>query len=488
MLSIFFILFSFTFFTTKICKAEEIDSNSPSLQVNYTIRSKVATVIVEANDNESGIKRILYLKGDIREKSSRWEKLGKDITNTLAFEVSTFGEYTVMVEDMAGNKTLQLISIETEFNAVWISYLEFNDRLKDPATGIVGFTKERFEAMIDEMFDHVVELHMNAVVVHVRPFGDAMYPSEYFPWSKYITGTQGKDPGFDPLEYMVQAAHKRDLEFHAWINPYRVSNNTINITTLAKSNIARKWLTDNYPLNDRNILPYGGALYYNPSSARVQAQIVNGIKEIVENYDVDGIHFDDYFYPSLGANYANNFDSAEYKEYVKEYKAIGNIPKTIADWRRNNVNKLIKKVYTAIKEIDDSVQFGISPGGFLDYLLRDDGYYCDVKTWLSKPGYIDYICPQLYWSFSNSIYPYDKILDRWLSLRTNEDIKVYVGIATYKAGSSEDPIWKNNADVLMNQIEYGRKTGLVSGYIYFRYDYFYKNATQPGVKKLLGIL
>ncbi|MDF2906332.1 MAG: putative secreted protein [Herbinix sp.] len=387
----------------------------------------------------------------------------------------------------AGRMSAQEINKDEEFQAVWISYLEFLDRLKDPKTGKTGFTEERFHKVIDEMFDNVAKMNMNAVVVHVRPYGDAMYPSKYFPWSKYISGTQGKNPGFDPLEYMVSAAHKRGLQFHAWINPYRVTSDTTDLSTLSKDNLARKWLTNNSKKDDRNVLSYGGALYYNPSDNWVQAQIRYGIQEIVENYDVDGIHFDDYFYPTLGSNYKKNFDYKEYEEYNRWCKENGVKAKSIADWRRGNVNRLVKKVYSDIKKINKEVDFGISPGGFLDYLLLNDRYYTDIKTWLSEPGYIDYICPQLYWSFNSKEFPYDKTLDRWLALRTNKDVKMYVGLATYRMGSSLEKEWKD-PNILKNMVEYGRETGIVDGYMHFRYDFFYKKATKKGVANLLELL
>lgn len=375
-----------------------------------------------------------------------------------------------------------------EFNAVWISYLEFNDRLKDPVTGELGFTKERFETVINEMFDNVVALKMDAVIVHVRPFGDAFYPSKNFPWSKYISGTQGVDPGFDPLQYMVEAAHARGLKFHAWINPYRVTSNSTDVALLSKDNMARKWLTDKSKTNDRRVLSFGGSLYYNPADNWTQLLIRDGIEEIVENYDVDGIHFDDYFYPTLGADYKKNFDYPEYRKYYDWCKENAVKIKPIADWRRNNVNRLVKKVYQIVKEKEEDIAFGISPGGFLDYLLMDDRYYCDIKTWLSTPGYVDYIAPQLYWSFHHKTFPYDTTLERWLELRTNPEVKVYVGIAVYKAGSKEEPDWKKDMDLLKKQIEYGRSTGKVDGYLYFRYDYFYKETTRNGVDRLLKIL
>lgn len=388
----------------------------------------------------------------------------------------------------ASSKIAYAAEEEEELNAVWISYLEFMDRLKDPVTGKDGFTKERFETVVNEMFDNAAAMKMNAVIVHVRPFGDAFYPSEYFPWSRFISGTQGVDPGFDPLRYMVSAAHERGLEFHAWINPYRVTSNSTDLTLLSKDNQARKWLTDKSKTNDRRVLTYGGSLYYNPADTWTGLLIRDGIQEIVENYDVDGIHFDDYFYPTLGTNYKKVFDYLEYEDYVEWCKENQVKVKTIADWRRDNVNKLIKKVYRNIKEQDEDLKFGISPGGFLDYLVMDDRYYCDINTWLSKPGYVDYIAPQLYWSFSHSQYPFDKTLDRWLTLCTNPDVKVYVGIAVYKAGSNEEAAWKKDPDQLKKQIEYARETGRTGGFMYFRYDYFYKTAMQAGVNRLLNIL
>jgi uncharacterized lipoprotein YddW (UPF0748 family) len=377
---------------------------------------------------------------------------------------------------------------EHEFNAVWISYLEFLDRLKDPNTGELGFTEERFHDVINEMFDNVVEMNMNAVVVHVRPFGDAMYPSDYFPWSQYISGKQGKDPGYDPLQYMVEAAHDRGLEFHAWVNPYRVTNNTTDVKTLSKDNQVTRWLTNKTPYDDRHVLTFGNAIYFNPADLWVQSLIRKGIEEIVTNYDVDGIHFDDYFYPSLGSNYKKNFDFPEYQDYLLECEDNKIKPLSIVTWRRENVNRMIKRTYETIKRIDENIKFGISPAGYLDNLYLNDRYYIDINTWLSKTGYVDYICPQLYWSFSHSIYPFDDIMERWLALKTNENIKMYIGIATYRAGSNLEPDWKNNPDVLKNMIEYGRKNGQIDGYFHFRYDFFYKKATQEGVTRMLEIL
>ncbi|WMJ88166.1 family 10 glycosylhydrolase [Anaerocolumna sp. MB42-C2] len=459
-----------------------IDTALPTLSLNYTVANQKAIITYNAKDTTSGISSIKYLKGNITDISSDKWSSAKDVTGTGKFTVTASGDYSVLATDKAGNSVIKVINIVLEFRAVWISYLEFMNYGKE------GFTETGFESTIDKMFDKVVDMNMNAVVVHVRPFGDAMYNSSYFPWSRYASGTQGKDPGFDPLEYMVKAAHERGLQIHAWLNPYRVTTASTDYTKLSKDNPARVWHDDKDESNDRNVLSYAGNLYYNPASKEVQTLITNGVKEIVQNYDVDGIHFDDYFYPSLGSSYATNFDAPEYKTYVSDCKDSNKTALSIADWRRNNVNTLVKGIYSSIKKIDTSVQFGISPGGFYDSLTSNLGYYVDYKTWLSSDKYIDYICPQIYWTFSHSSYPFDKTLDKWLSFRTSSTVKMYVGIATYKAGSTLEKDWKNNTSELKDQVEYSRETGKVDGFIFFRYDFFNNKTTKPGVDKLLEIM
>ncbi|MDF2588637.1 MAG: hypothetical protein K0S41_2478 [Anaerocolumna sp.] len=469
--------------TLQVINVTNIDKVQPTISLNYTVMNRAATITTDTSDDESGIASISYLKGKVTSLTDeKWSTKAKDVTKTANFKVTSAGNYSVKVTDKAGNQYVEVINVVLEFKAVWISYLEFLTYGKN------GYTQASFESAIDKMFDNVASMNMNAVVVQVRPFGDAMYDSSYFPWSRYISGTQGVDPGFDPLEYMVEAAHERGLQFHAWLNPYRVTTASTDYSKLSKDNPARVWHDDKDTSNDRNVLAFDGSLYYNPAVKEVQTLITNGIKEIVNNYEVDGIHFDDYFYPVLGSKYATTFDNVEYDAYVKESKAKVQAPLSIADWRRNNVNTLVKNVYKSIKDIDSTVQFGISPGGFIDSLSSYAGYYVDIKTWLSKDGYIDYICPQIYWSFSHSSYPYDKTLDKWLSYRTSSSVKMYVGIATYKAGSSLEADWKNDPDVLRNQVEYGRDTGKVDGFIFFRYDFFYNSVTKPGVDSLLEIM
>jgi len=447
---------------------KNIDAVSPDLTVTSEQGRDAYSVTFSGKDDVSKVVTLYYVEGAYASLNDSVWKRAKSYTNNATLSLKE-GKYTFAAVDEAGNSRVAIRRFgesdtsEEEFRAVWISYLEFKS---------TGYTEKEFREHIETIFNEVAERNMNAVVVHVRPFGDAMYESDYFPWSKYVSGTQGKDPGFDPLEIMVEEAHARGLEFHAWLNPYRVTSGSTNVSTLSKDNPARKYRTDSSKSNDRYVLSYSGNLYYNPSIKQVQSLIINGIKEIVRNYDVDGIHFDDYFYPSLGKNFTSNFDAKEYENYKKAQIAQDDSYLSISDWRRENVNTLVKNVYSAIKKINPEVVFGISPGGFMDALTADDKYYVDFETWLGHDGYIDYLCPQLYWSNDHSIYPYNDILDRFLDVPRNPDVKFYVGVAAYKAGlKTEGTAWYKNAYVLRNMIRYARNTENVDGFILYRYEY-----------------
>ena len=354
---------------------------------------------------------------------------------------------------------------------MWISYIEFQAYLNT-------YTKNQksFREFIGHLYDNCVSNHMNAVIVHVRPFGDALYDSDYFPWSKYISGTQGKNPGFDPLPIMISEAHKRNLEFHAWLNPYRVSFDT-SYSKLASDNPAVKW--HNSSSQKRNVLSYGGKLYYNPSKPEVRELIINGVKEIVQKYDVDGIHFDDYFYPSFTSNNVKTaFDATEYNAYKKAQKAAGQSYQSIYNWRRDNVNQLVSGVYQAVKSIKPKVEFGISPAGNIDNLKSNTSYYVDIDTWLSKAGYVDYIMPQIYWGFTHKSAAYDKVLDRWVKLNSAGIVDLHIGIGVYKVGMAKSSSysdwkeWQQDSNLLVKQIEYARKSGKVKGFAFFSYEYF----------------
>lgn len=381
-----------------------------------------------------------------------------------------------------------------ELKAMWISFLEIKETAK---------TEAEFKALIDKMYDDSVDLGMNSVLVQVRPYADALYPSDYFPWSSFVSGTQGVSVDYDPLEYMVSAAHKRGLEFHAWINPYRVTkaipadiNGNITeeaikqaMDSLSSDNQARIWYNSADEDENRNVLFYKNMYYFNPAKQEVRDLIINGATEIAKRYDIDGLHMDDYFYPAFTTeNVSTAFDGPEYAIYKDAKEAAGEEALSIADWRRDNVNKLVKDLYSAVHNEKAKCQVGISPAGVLNNLKSDLQYYVDIDTWVNNKGYVDYLCPQIYWSFTEPTAPFDKMLDQWTEVNKKGIVDLYVGIAVYKAGDNALGEWNLRNDVLKRQIIYSRETKKVNGFMFFRYDFFYAPKAQEEIANLLPLL
>ena len=221
------------------------------------------------------------------------------------------------------------------FRSVWITYYEISMKAQN------GGDESLFYQKVDEMFSRVQNAGFNTVIVQVRPYSDAFYPSRIFPWSAYLTGTQGKDPGYDPLAILVERAHAHGLFIHAWFNPYRVSYNP-DFALLSKDNPARKWKEDADKTNDGWLIVLENGIYYNPAVPEVQRMIIDGVREIVEQYEVDGVHMDDYFYPST----EEKIDQAQYDRYVKDGGQYSR-----AAWRRENVNTFVSGLYAAVKAV-----------------------------------------------------------------------------------------------------------------------------------------
>ncbi|HOQ75445.1 MAG TPA: family 10 glycosylhydrolase [Thermoclostridium sp.] len=355
-------------------------------------------------------------------------------------------------------------SARTDFRGLWVSTVANIDYPVKPTTDPATLKSEAIRIL-----DFAQDTGFNAVFLQVRPTADAFYKSGIFPWSKYLTGKQGTAPdgGFDPLKFWVEEAHKRGLELHAWINPYRVtkkgaSEPSHNFAALASSNPAVK--------NPQWVVKHSdGNLYFDPGLPEVRKLIIDGVLEIVRNYDVDGIHFDDYFYPSTSFN-----DQATYNKY----KAPG---QSLDDWRRENVNTLIRDCYKAIKQVRSSVRFGISPfgiwanrssnpkgsdtNGFQSY----SGHYADSLKWV-KDGIIDYIAPQLYWNIGYSIADYSKLLTWWSNAVSGTGVDLYIGHAAYKAGDSDPNSPWHGAGEIVRQLELNDTMERVSGSIMFTYN------------------
>lgn len=358
-----------------------------------------------------------------------------------------------------------------EMRAVWVPIMSL-DMSKETDKSQAAFQK-KFDAIVSG----TKAAGMNTLIVHVHPFGDALYKSDYFPWSHALAGTQGVDPGYDPLAYMVSAAHKAGLQIHAWMNPMRIQKSGTP-SILAENNPYTVWKKD--PAKAGWAVDLQSDKYYNPAYEQVRKLIADGAKEIAQKYDVDGIQFDDYFYPSTDAA----FDKAAYDAYCASANKKGTAL-SLADWRRANINALVSLTYSEIKSVKPKVVFGISPQCNVE---NDMKIGADIASWCSTVGYVDYICPQLYVNFENPTLPFDTAVSQWRNLVTNKNIKFYIGLAVYKAGSDADSgTWKKSSDILSRQVELGRKTKC-DGFMFYSWAYLDNTQTKVEIKNVMKLL
>ena len=305
---------------------------------------------------------------------------------------------------------------------VWVSLYDYED------AGLYNKSRQTFTANADAYFQKLKNDGVNTVFFHTVPCNDAIYPSKYLSWSSYMFRSK---PDYDPLEILIESAHKRKISFHAWINPYRKTMEKI----------------------------------YNPGKQSSTDRIVNIVKEIIKHYDVDGIHFDDYFYPSRGPGAQLNNVS------VSKRKAV--------------INKMVKKVYRAVKNYDESLLFGISPAGIVDYA---ESLGCDLDAWFSEAGYMDYVVPQIYWSDQCLVDGkitalFTDRLNQWIALNKN-DTPMYIGLGLYRGGSvsATDIGWSRKNNNIVTQIKKLKKKGC-EGFVLFSASSLYSDSAKKEAKK-----
>lgn len=323
-------------------------------------------------------------------------------------------------------------------------------------------SEDSYRRKLSDIMQRCAELGFNNVIVQVRPFSDALYPSEYFPWSHIITGTQGEKADFDPLELMTEEAHSRGMKLHAWINPLRISLGSTPYE-LSDDNPFVVWQSDDDPDNDCFTFSCDNGIYYDPSYPQVRRLIINGVRELAEKYDIDGIQIDDYFYPSENTDY----DSKSYEAYTK---TVGKdcTPLSQQEWRKNNINMLIAGMSSALHSAKKDALFGISPQGNFD---NNEKMSADTKSWCSYAGFADYICPQLYVSMEHPIFPFAELADRWLEYTKDNSIRLYLGLGLYKAGTdADDGTWLSYSGNIRDQILYCRQHR-TDGYIIYSYEF-----------------
>ena len=355
---------------------------------------------------------------------------------------------------------------DEEMRGVWVSYMELSMENESSKT------QKAFEDKFTEIAQKCSESGFNTLIVQVRPFCDALYKSSYFPWSHILTGTQGENPQYDALQIMCDICKENNLKIHAWINPYRVS-----------SNETPKKLSDNNPYikNSEIGIKTDNGIFLDPSNETAQQLISDGVKEIAENYDVDGIQFDDYFYPTED----ESFDKKQYEAYIEKYGKENSM--SLDNWRMQNVNTLICNVYRTIKSVDSSVEFGISPQGNIG---NNDGLYADVKSWCTCKGFADYICPQIYFSLENPALTFEDCLDSWTSLDFDENVKLYVGLGGYKAGNGEydEETWLLSDSILADEYDILRNNKSVRGFMLYSYNCLEDDTAKKEINNLINAL
>lgn len=343
-----------------------------------------------------------------------------------------------------------------EFRAFWLATVVNIDW---PSRA--GLTAAVQQSELRSWLDLARSQNHNAVLLQVRPSADTFWPSSREPWSRYLTGAQGRSPGYDPLAFAIREAHARNLQLHVWFNPYRVNMDS-SLTTLTASHPARR--------NPGWSFPYGGRRYYNPGIPAVRRFVQDVIMEVVTRYDIDGVHFDDYFYPYPVAGQTIP-DAATYAAYRGGFTSI-------AAWRRNNINSMIREISSRIFLAKPWMVFGIGPfgiwrnrssstlGSATSGLQSYDAQYADSRNWV-RQGWIDYVAPQIYWHQGFSAADYNVLVNWWSNAVSGTNVKLYIGEAAYRVGDPvHGPDWQDPLE-LRNHVAKCRATARVRGNIYF---------------------
>ncbi len=351
----------------------------------------------------------------------------------------------------------------SDFKAIWLSQFDLNAIYTNNGKQreITDFTNK-----IKTVLSQVSDFGFNTVIVQVRPYADSFYPSEYYPPSKYVTGSYKNGFDYDPVQIIIEEAHKLGISIHGWINPLRCMT-TDEIKTIDNKYLIKQWY-DSKDANGKFIVEFNGRYYLNPAYSETRGLIVSGVREIIDKYTFDGIHMDDYFYPTIDPS----FDRDAYTEYSSQSYI------TLKEFRYMNLNSLVSELYLTVKERCADMLFGISPEGNMTNAA--DKAFADVYTWCSEAGYIDYICPQIYFGFEHQTHPFDKIADKWQSIITNDNVKLVIGVTLGKAQSKTDKWagtgkdeWAGNDDILKRSVEYSESLDKCTGMAVFCYQYFY---------------
>ena len=355
---------------------------------------------------------------------------------------------------------------------VWINYNEIQNLIDDCDN------QSQLNNKIISMLNEFAKYNINTVFLHSRAFDDCFYNSKQYPPSEYCVN-DNNELKFDVLQSFIDLSKDFNIEIHAWVNPYRIRKD--NKTDLINKNtLAGEWYAKNP--QDQRLIITENSIFYNPAYIEVQKYVLSGIKEILENYSVDGIHIDDYFYPTKN----DTIDTEIYNNYVKNGGKL-----SLADFRRENVNSLITSIYSLVKSYNQDLCFSISPSADID--ADYNSHYADVRLWASQKGYADYIIPQIYFGFDHETMPFETVLKEWLKLKTNH-CKIAIGLSIYKSGKidnyakSGSSEWLDNTNILQRQISIIDNNENLNGYTYYSCDYLLNDFNDNLKQEKLNII
>lgn len=360
-----------------------------------------------------------------------------------------------------------------EIRGVWISCYDH--------ISAYGKTESEYLAETDRMFETIKNCGLNTAFVHLRAFSDAFYESDIFPYSEYIAGSQGNNLPFDPFEIMLESAEKHGVSVHGWINPFRISSKT-DIWALCETNPARKFFESGNKDGEICILDNG--IYYNPTNVSNQKLILDGVREIITKYDIDGIHIDDYFYPSTD----ESIDKIQFERYKSDGGKL-----SLAEWRKATVNVFVTALYSAVKSANKDLIVSISPAA--NVKTNENELYADCRLWLSSEGYADLIIPQIYFGFNHETLPFTETLSEWSSFERNASIRLACGIAAYKCNENcsyynenEKNDWQSRKNNLELQVRMIKENKNYCGFAVFSYGDLINDSCKEEISNLKHLL
>lgn len=401
----------------------------------------VSTVMQTQEQTEYGIASGTTTAEQTQQKTTSETKATTTAKQTQAKTTAKVQASSTTKPPQKETQTQTSVKSET-VRAVWVTCYEFS--------GLLSGGESSFRQKAQQLVDNCVKNNINTLFLQVRPYFDAFYPSEIFSWSTYAMDKQGNPPSFDPLKIFVNCAHSKGVDLHAWINPYRISYD--------KDYKVDKKYADFTVSCDAGV-------YLLPSSTESQKLVLSGVREILNNYDVDGIHIDDYFYPTA----SKEFDAKHYKAYTDNGGKL-----SLNAWRQSNVNSLVSSMYSLVHSLKSDAIFSISPAADIE---KDKTVHCaNVELWCREKGYADWIIPQMYYGFENEKMPFLSVASQWENLASKGQVKLICGLAVYKDGKVDEYAgtgkneWKENADIIERQMKYVASSDKWCGYSMFSYS------------------